>query len=337
MARKKVRKKRSPLLPLLLVVGLAVVGGWFWMQSNLAPLPKAELRYVRFADRSGVDAALQRLQEGKILRNAAAARIYARLTRRPSVVLAGTYRLGPGMSTGEILDALSKPIRQMVRIPETNFSYRTARLLAKREVCTEADYVAEVHKPNLAGWDRPFPAPPGNLEGYLYPDTYELPPMMGAKGVVKRQLDAFQKKVWPQIPKGTDLNHVLTVASMVELEVKKDSERPIVAGVIENRLRQKMRLQIDATINYALKKWRPLTFKDLKLDDPYNTYRNTGLPPGPICSPTVKSILAALKPAKHPYLYYVALPDGSHLFSATFDEHRKNIAKRKAALAKISS
>ncbi len=333
---KQLRRARRKLVRWLFLAGLlaGALFAWQWMKANLSPLGEGNLRYVRFDERTSMEAALQRLQDGKLIRSAFALRLYGRLTRKPSLVAPGTYRLGPKMDGAQILGALAKPIHQMVRIPETNFSYRTARLLERENVCRASDYLALVFAPAKLKAKPSFPVPVAGLEGYLYPDTYELPPMLGAEGVVKRQLDAFKKKVVPLIPPKTDLNHVLTVASMVELEVQKDNERALVAGVIENRIRLGMRLQIDATINYALKEWRPLTRTDLKLDSPFNTYRVTGLPPTPICSPTVKSIQAALKPAKHNYLYYVALPDGSHLFSATYDEHRKNIQKRKAALAR---
>jgi UPF0755 protein len=123
---------------------------------------------------------------------------------------------------------------------------------------------------------------------------------------------------------------------MVELEVAKDEERPIVAGVIENRLKRKMPLQIDATLLYGIGKWRRLTFKDYKeIKSPYNTYTHQGLPPGPICSPTVKSIEAALHPATHNYLYYVAMPEGYHLFAETYKEHLANIKKCAAERARL--
>jgi UPF0755 protein len=121
----------------------------------------------------------------------------------------------------------------------------------------------------------------------------------------------------------------------VEMEVARDDERPLVAAVIWNRLAKKMPLQIDAAINYGIQKWRPLTYDDYKnVDSPYNLYRNKGLPPGPICSPTVKSVQAALNPAENGYLYYVAMPSGQHLFATSLDEHNRNVAKRRAALKK---
>jgi UPF0755 protein len=332
------RRRSHPLVPILVVgLGLSAFASWQWLRSGLAPLPKGEERYVRFASSTSLDEALARLQNGKIIRDARRLIVYAWLRRKGTRVASGTYRLGPGMTADQVLNALSNPVRQMVRIPETNFSYRTARLLERYEVCRAQEYLDIVHNP--ANWPEidGFAKPPGSLEGYLYPDTYELPPLLGAKGVVERQLSNFARRILPLLPEGKDLHRLLTVASMVELEVKLDRERPIVAGVIENRIRKGMRLQIDATVNYALKEWRPLSLRDLRIDHPYNTYRYAGLPPGPICSPSLKSFQSALSPAKHNYLYYVALPDGSHLFSETYEEHVRNIGKRKAALAAQSA
>jgi UPF0755 protein len=178
-----------------------------------------------------------------------------------------------------------------------------------------------------------FKLPSDSLEGYLYPDTYELPPLLGARGVIVRQLVAFTKKVWEPLQHPKNLHRLLTVASLVELETKMASERPVVAAVIENRLKKGMRLQIDASINYGLQKWRPLARSEYQsVDSPYNLYRHGGLPPTPICSPTVATIRDSMNPDPHPYLYYVALPDGHSLFSSTYNEHLHNIKLRKAAI-----
>jgi UPF0755 protein len=195
--------------------------------------------------------------------------------------------------------------------------------------------MALVAKPEEFKEDVSFPLPKGSLEGYLYPDTYDLPPLMTPREVIDRQLTNFQKRVWEGFNKPKNLHRAIIIASMVEMEVARDDERPMVAGVIENRLAKNMALQIDAAINYGIQKWRPLTYADYRnVDSPYNLYRTKGLPPGPICSPTTKSIKAALNPAKHKFLYYVALPSGRSLFAETYDQHLKNVARRRAAIAR---
>lgn len=315
-------------------LGIGVIGGgWWWLGQNTAPTPKAEPLFVRFDQNAGIETAMKALRDKGVVRNPGAMRLYAFVNRKNRFFKRGTYRVAPGMTADEVFAALEKPVSQMFRFPETNWARRSANLLERANITTAEEYMALWADPAAFQKEFEIPLPEkGNLEGYLFPDTYDLPPLLGARGVVERQLQAFEDKVMPLIEKPETLRRTLIIASMVELEVAKDEERPLVAGVIENRLKLGMPLQIDATINYALQKWRPLTYADLRLDHPYNTYRNKGLPPGPICSPSLKSIQAALKPAKHRYLYYVAMPDKYHLFSATYQEHLRNIQKRKAAL-----
>lgn len=314
---------------------LLAAGTYFAERAFLAPMPAGEKRYVRFDTNLEFDSALARLQKEGFLRNSLATSIYARVTRQAALVKEGTYEFAPGMDADAILANLKKPVRQMVRLPETNWARRSASLLEKASVCTAAEYMELFAQPAQFQDEVSFDLSKAKtLEGYLYPDTYDLPPLLGARGVIERQLANFEKRVLDGKPAPPNFRRTLIIASMVELEVMKDNERPIVAGVIENRLAKGIPLQIDAALLYGIQKWRPLTFADYRnIPGPYNVYTNKGLPPGPICSPTDKSIRAAMKPAKHGYLYYVALPDGRHLFSATYPQHLQNIAKRKAAIA----
>ena len=274
------------------------------------------------------------LDKQGVIRSYRAARILALLSRTRTHLAIGTYRVGAGMNTSHVLTALETPVHQMVRLPEHFWATRVAKLLEKKEVCGAADYVRAVNDPAAFAADLPFQLKGSSLEGYLFPDTYDLPPLIGASAVVERQLKAFDRKVFTPLHQPRDIQRIVTEASLIELEVARDEERPLVASVIENRLRKHMMLQIDASINYGLGVWRPLRLSDYrKTKGPYNLYRHAGLPPGPICSPSLKSIEAAMNPAKTEYLYYVALPDGHSLFAKTLPEHQKNIAKRKAALA----
>jgi UPF0755 protein len=183
-----------------------------------------------------------------------------------------------------------------------------------------------------------FPLPSDSLEGYLYPDTYDFPPLYGARNAIKRQLKAFQEKVYEPLGRPKNLHRLVTIGSMIELEVMKDEERPKVAGVIENRVKQNMYLGIDAALLYGIQKWRQLTLDDYRnIDSPYNTYTHKGLPPGPICSPTYASVKAAKNPSHHNYLYYVAMPTGYHMFAPDYPTHLANIQRRKAALRAVAA
>jgi len=329
------RRKRTGCWGALAVLAIAGVVAYIGFDRALSPLPSGPSRHIRLDPAGSLESVLERLEKEKIVRNAWATHLYARIARKPATVRTGTYLLHPGMDRDALIAALGKPIRQMVRLPETNWAARSANLLEKAGVCTAKEYMDLFRQPQSFQDVVSFPLPKsGTLEGYLYPDTYDLPPLLGARGVIVRQLKNFEKKVLEGKAPPKDLRRILIIGSLVELEVARDVERPIVAGIIENRIKLSMPLQIDASLLYGIQKWRELTFADYRnIDSPYNIYRHKGLPPGPICSPTVKSIRAAMNPASHNYLYYVALPEGRHLFSSTYAEHLANIGRRKAALA----
>ena len=177
-----------------------------------------------------------------------------------------------------------------------------------------------------------------SLEGFLFPATYEITDTTTPAQLVDEQLaayDANTSQVNYAYARSKNLTKydVLTLASMIEREVAVPRERPIVAGVMYNRLKAGMRLDIDATVQYALGEWKPeLSASDLAIDSPYNTRKFTGLPPGPISNPGLDSIRAAARPAKVPYLYYVARNDGSgrHFFATTPEQFDRDVAQSKA-------
>jgi UPF0755 protein len=185
-----------------------------------------------------------------------------------------------------------------------------------------------------------------SLEGYLFPETYEIPAVGTTPAdVLSRQLDVFAARVLPlyesAVASGTttlDLHTVLTVASIVEREAVITEERPDIAGVYLNRLAQGIRLEADPTVQYAMgfqeetgQWWKTPVFLEeySSVVSPYNTYLNDGLPPGPIASPGLSSIEAVLNPGQHDYLYFVATPDGTgaHIFATTFEEHAENVQR----------
>ncbi len=172
-----------------------------------------------------------------------------------------------------------------------------------------------------------------DLEGYIHPDTYHF-----ARGTTEAEVVAtlvaifrrrFRRQVEPLAAGTRTLRELVTLASIVEKECLVDAERPLVAGVYAHRLRRRMALGADPTVIYALKTagtWDGnLRRRDLQLDSPYNTYRYPGLPPGPICSPGLASLLAAAAPAETPYLYFVSRNDGTHVFARSLAEHNRNV------------
>jgi UPF0755 protein len=169
-----------------------------------------------------------------------------------------------------------------------------------------------------------------SLEGYLLPETYSFYWQPDEQEILERMLDGFKRFYTDSLAEQQEQLDVtqleiLTLASIVEAESGMDGERPIIAGVYWNRLRKRMRLEADPTIQYALGEEKRLRFKDLNVDSPYNTYRHSGLPPGPINNPGKSSILAALFPQRHAFLYFVATGTGGHRFAKNYSDHQKNI------------
>jgi len=171
-----------------------------------------------------------------------------------------------------------------------------------------------------------------DLLGRLYPDTYSLYWTATPESVLERILSEFQnsavepnKEAFNEIGKTVD--EIVTLASIIEWEATRDEEKRKISGLYWNRLNRGMRLQADPTVNFVVKERRRLLYDDYEIDHPYNTYMNRGLPPGPITNPSLSSIEAALNPASHDYLYMVASPEGTHVFSETFEEHKKESAK----------
>jgi UPF0755 protein len=320
------------------VLGLLVAltaAGWAALNHMVRPQELGPSRFIRYDSAPSLETALTDLETQGVLRNARLSLLRLNLTRRARSLRAGTFEVNPGMTLEQVVDALRTPVRRMVRVPEGWWIGRVAQRLEREGVANAEDYIRLASEPSRFKDDVSIPLPEKSLEGYLYPDTYDFPPLLGAENAIRMQLRAFEEKVATQIEDQKKLQRALVVASMVELEAALDRERPVIAGVIENRLRKGMRLEIDATVLYALGEWKnlgPGVVRTVK--SPFNTYLNSGLPPGPIGSPSAKSIQAALAPAKHDWLFYVARPDRSHIFAKTYPDHLKNIRVARAAWKK---
>ena len=232
---------------------------------------------------------------------------------------------------------VAPPIR--LTFPEGLRREDMARLLAEKTNLSGQEYL-DLTGPGPKGAERAGTARAASLEGFLFPATYEIGTETTVSYLIDQQLAAFDGKfgnVRMTFAKSRNLTpyDVLIIASMVEREVVDPAERPLVAGVIYNRLKRKMRLDIDATVQYAVGEWRELTAKDLASDSPYNTRKFAGLPPGPIANPGLASIEAAARPKQSAFLYYVAREDGTnrHYFATTIDafETLKSRARANAA------
>lgn len=249
----------------------------------------------------------------------------------------GEYALSGRMGYEEILAKLARGERVTYKItfPEGFTRREMAERLEKIGILRKEEFLETTKSTEKFRGQFPVLPPGKSLEGYLFPSTYFFPKRTPVEEIISLQLKTFFKMLPPETEpilkkRKLTLHQLVTIASLIEKEAVKDRERPIIAGVIYNRLKKGQKLEIDATVLYALGKHKErVLFRDLDVPSPYNTYRHYGLPPGPICNPGEKSLRAALFPAKHNYLYYVARPDGTHFFSETFQEH-----KRKKQLAK---
>jgi UPF0755 protein len=260
----------------------------------------------------------------------------ARLRRSDRAAKAGVYDLPRGANAWDLLTALERGRVAMVRFtaPE-GLSLTDLAELAELRLGIPRDSVLAAARDrsrvNLLAPDAP------SLEGYLLPETYQLPVPVTASSLVQAMADEFQRRWDPAWNLRLDSlkltrTQLLALASIVEGEARHDDERSTIAAVYRNRLRLGMALQADPTVQYAIQlatgERKPrLYYKDYDFPSPYNTYLSPGLPPGPVNSPGIRSIEAALYPADVPWLYFVAAPDGHHLFSRTLVEHNRAIGE----------
>lgn len=267
--------------------------------------------------------------------------VYATVLRRDRTMRYGTYMLARGTSWHELLNDLrrGKGIVHVVTIPEGYDLSQIVPLLAASLDVSRDSLEMAIRDSTLR---RELDVPTPSLEGYLFPDTYIFPDQITAHEAVAAMVHRFQqvwKPEWDALADSLKLSRhdVVTLASIVEREVRKRDEGPVVAAVYLNRLRTRMPLQADPTVTYALGK-RPgrVYYRDLRVNSPYNTYKVLGLPPGPIGSPGLASLTATLNPAKVPYRFFVAHPDGHHEFRTTYREHLAAIQMVRAA-ARVDS
>ncbi len=260
-------------------------------------------------------------------------------------IQSGAYILRRDMTMEQIMLQLQRGLLPTVTvtIPEGWRSEQIAQLLEERGVTSAEDFLAVVNSdhddwPFLA--DRPIGSARG-LEGYLFPDTYQLPRNTPPENVVEIMLRNFDWRLSGELrqmaeERGISIHEVVTMAAIVEREAVVAEERPVIASVFWNRLDIGMRLQADPTVQYALgcsvetgECWQQLTREQLNsVQSPYNTYLHPGLTPGPICNPGLASIRAVLEPAETNYLFFVSLDDGEHIFSETYEEHLQHDAAR---------
>lgn len=372
------RRLGAALLPALLLAAVLLLGGCggsggdrmlsLYLSSNREQLEQpasVDTRPLRFEVAPGTPARAigRELAQAGLIRDDLLFEAYVRVNGLANQLEAGTFILNPAMNIPEIVETLqnAQAASVTVTIPEgwrreqvadylqagNVFSDTVGGVSAQADAYRQLTAGADLTGLNVARYAFLQERPAGSsLEGYLFPETYEIPAEEGtAADLVGRQLDVFAQRVLPAYEAAAaagetalDLHTVLTVASIVEREAVVAAERPAIAGVYLNRLAVGMKLEADPTVQYAMgyqpatgQWWKTPVFLEEygSVDSPYNTYLHGGLPPGPIASPGMGSIEAVLRPEAHDYLYFVALPDGSgaHVFATTFEEHAANVER----------
>ena len=323
--------RRSLLLALLLIPSTAAAA----VAYSLAPVDRAGASRTVVVPRGATSVEIGRLLHAAgLVRSPWAFAAASRIRGVAGTLQEGEYRLSPAMPLLDIVDALARGdvVLRRVTIPEGYTAADIVTTLTAAGIGTREGLGELVtHGAARYAYDFLRRSPGGSLEGFLFPDTYLIPRHLADRDIVALFLKRFAEVVvprWQAAAPTRSLFDVVIIASMIEREAKLPAERPLIASVLYNRLSRGMRLEVDATVLYALSRHKDtVTFDDLTVDSPYNTYRYAGLPPGPIANPGVAAIMAALDPAKTPYLFYVARADGSHVFSRTLDEHLIAIRK----------
>ncbi len=282
----------------------------------------------------------ERLREAGIIRYPELFRILAILTGKDKKIKSGRYTLKKGLSELRVLWAMTREnagVQEViVTIPEGYTLKDIAQLLHYKLLIDEDKFLTlaadKVFIRKLA-LKYPLLDHPPTLEGYLFPDTYKLYWGISEEEIidvmVRRLFELWTPAFTARAESlGMTVHQILTLASIIEKEAMVDWEKPLIAGVFYNRLKRGQPLESCATVEYLLPEHKTiLTYEDLQIDSPYNTYKYAGLPPGPICSPGLMSIKAALYPAKTQYLYFVAKGDGTHFFAKTWRQHLLNKAR----------
>jgi UPF0755 protein len=310
---------------------LLTVGGVAYSIKGDASLPQAAVS-IDVPSGYGIGEIAEQLQAAGVVRSSALLKYYATARGIARSVDAAEYDFPAHIPMARVVDILAsggQPPVSWVTIPEGYTAREIAHRLDAMEIVSASAFEdVTQHTSLLLGGTLTE-----GLEGYLYPDTYQVRRGASAQDIAALMTDQFKKKLPVDYERrahhlGYDVPQIITIASLIEREAKVDSERRLMAGVYYNRLKRGMPLEVDATIEYALPEHKTVLHEgDLTIDSPYNTYTHTGLPPTPIANPGARSIAAAFDPAHTEYLYYVYAGNGHHHFSKTLEE--QNAAVRR--------
>ena len=317
---------------LSILIGIAGVLYIYSYGNNPAGKLKAGV-VIEIAPGSSFTAISKKLEKSGAVANERMFYLYAKMRGVQSKAKAGEYMIEPSMSVDEILDVLVKGsvINHRITIPEGYNLYQIADLLDEKKITNKQDFIKKAKDKKLMS---KLKVKGVSFEGYLYPETYFFYKGMNTEEVIRQMVERFHSIFADDLRKkskkmGFTLEEVVTLASIIEKETGRPEERPLISAAFHNRLKKKMRLQSDPTTIYGIIETFDgnLRKKDLLQKTPYNTYKISGLPLGPIANPGIESIKAVLNPADVDYIFFVSKNNGSHIFSETYKEHKKNVWK----------
>lgn len=319
---------------ILIVVLIVIIGGIFFMYNKTINHPiksNNETITINVKEGEGFYSLLNELKTQNVIKNEFFIKVYLKINNITPKVSEGTYKVNSDTDLNNLIKTLEKENSIKVVIPEGYNVSQIGDVLEKSGLFTKEAFINATKEYKLPSFIKKNDKVRNPLEGFLFPDTYSFKEGVTPDEVIKTMLNQFEN-VMKEVEKETGVKipedkiyEVVTKASIIEKEARIDEDRPLISSVIDNRLKKGMPLQIDATVIYALGKHVDVvSLKDLKVDSPYNTYKHKGLPIGPICNPGKPSLIAAIKPEKTDYLYYLLIKGSNkHDFTASGDEFNK--------------
>lgn len=338
--RRRIRVFRVLIVVLVLVLIMTGLGNlYFKMASKAVDSSSKQTILVDIPKGATAKKIAQILKQKDLIKNERVFVSNVKNSEKAQNIKAGKYDLSKSMDNNTIISELLKVSKYQdgikVVIPEGSLSTEIVDQLVKKNLGKRENFVKLFREPEEFSKSFVFLKDKKikTLEGFLYPETYYFKKGTSEKEIFTKMLKEFEKNYNKSVKSYVDKNKldfydVVIMASIVEKETVKDSDRDIVAGIFYNRLDKKMKLQSDAVLQYGLPKRKSrVLYADLKVETPYNLYIHSGLPPTPIASPGVKSLIAAANPKKTDYLYFVTNIDGTNSYSKTFDKHKENAKK----------
>jgi len=318
-----------------------MVTAWIWYNYQITIPASNDKSVINFEIKSGqgVNQISHNLYNQGLIRNMFYFEVHAWANNLERNFIAGSHEVSPAMSIKEVTAKLTRvgDSEKAITIIEGWNNKEIAKYLEDQSLFSQQDFLSEVGS-NLSSYyeaydflaDKPQDV---DLEGYLFPDTYRVFRNASVSEVFKKMLDNFGQKITEDLRlkienQKKSIFEVITLASIIEKEVRQPEDMKMVADIFYKRLDAGIALQSDATVNYITGKGtvQP-SYEDTKIDNPYNTYKYRGLPPGPIANPGLNAIVAAIEPTANPYYYFLTAKEGEVVYSKTYNEHLQNKAK----------